>query len=212
MFTNSAFYFALLHIIAISLKNMGLISVQLSVVFITFNIAYWWINNKIPMGISSLLPVALFPLYGIMPGKEVASYYMNSIMMIFLGGFLVASCMQKWMLHKRIALNILSRTGGSVKKVLWSFMAISAFLSMWISNTATTIMMVSIAMALILNIEESNGDEKSTSAISVALLLGIAYSANVGECQQLSVQQPISFLFMCTTIYRVSIFLLLIGS
>ena len=180
MLKNSVFYFTLIHLIGVYLVNQNLMSQQAAVVLVTFNIAFWWISNRIPMGISSLLPVALFPIYGIMSGKQTASYYMNSIIMIFIGGFLVANAMQKWDLHKRIALTILSRSHGSVTRVLWSFMGISAFLSMWISNTATTVMMVSIALALIINIEETIEDSAKSSAISVALLLGIAYAANVG--------------------------------
>ena len=191
MAKNSVIYFSILHIVGIILTNIGIISSQVAVVLITLNIAFWWISNRVPMGVASLLPVALFPLYGVMNGKVTAAFYMNNILMIFIGGFLVASSMQKWNLHKRIALTILAKVGGSPKKVLWTFILISAFLSMWISNTATTIMMVSIAMALIINIEESSLDREKVSAFTIALLLGIAYAANVGGWRQLLELQQI---------------------
>ena len=180
MLKSSVFYFITAHIISIILKKHGIVSDQFAVALVTINIAYWWITARIPMGVSSLLPMALFPLYGIMSGKQTAAFYMNNILMIFIGGFLVAAAMQKWDLHKRIALSILDKVGGSPRRVLLAFIAISGFLSMWISNTATTIMMVSIAVALIINLEEKISDKKQIDSFAMAVLLGICYAANVG--------------------------------
>lgn len=141
--------------------------------------AAWWISEAIPLAATSLLPLVLFPLLGIMTGKETAPVYVNYIVFLYVGGFLIALAMQRWRLHKRIALNIVRTIGGTPARLVLGFMAATAFLSMWISNTATTIMMLAIALAVIGAEEERFGREK-TATLSVALLLGIAYSASVG--------------------------------
>jgi len=141
--------------------------------------AVWWITEAIPIAATALIPVVLFPFLGIMKGKEVAPIYFNHIIFLFIGGFIVALAMQKWDLHKRIALRIIMLIGTSPSKVILGFMAATAFLSMWISNTATTMMMIPIAMAIISRLED-NGDNKSVSKLSVGLLIGIAYAASIG--------------------------------
>ena len=110
--------------------------------------ATWWVTEAIPIPATALLPVALFPLLGIMTGKAVASTYFNNVILLFVGGFIVALAMQRWNLHRRLALWIVILIGGSPRRVLLSFMVATAFLSMWISNTATTMMMVPIAMSV----------------------------------------------------------------
>ena len=141
--------------------------------------AAWWITEIIPLAITSLLPVVLFPLFGIMDGKDVSATYFNHVIFLFIGGFLVALAMQKWDLHKRIALKILMITGVSPGRILMGFMLATAFLSMWISNTATTMMMIPILISIIQKLEESIGKE-DTSKYSIGLLLGVAYSASIG--------------------------------
>lgn len=141
--------------------------------------AIWWITEVIPLAITSLLPVALFPLLGIMNGKDVSSTYFNHVIFLFIGGFVVALAMQKWDLHKRIALKILMVTGIGPGRILLGFMAATAFLSMWISNTATTMMMVPILISIIQKLEETVG-KKNISKYSIGLLLGVAYSASIG--------------------------------
>ena len=141
--------------------------------------AVWWITEVVPLAVTSLLPVALFPLFGIMDGKEVSSVYYNDVIFLFMGGFLVALAMERWDLHRRIALNILSVTGVSPARILLGFMIASFFLSMWISNTATAMMMLPIAMALIGQLDGLMNN-KASSTFSVGLLLGIAYSASIG--------------------------------
>jgi len=141
--------------------------------------AVWWITEAVPLAITSLIPVAIFPLLGIMDGKDVSSTYFNHVIFLFIGGFMVALAMQKWNLHKRIALRILMFTGVSPARILLGFMFATAFLSMWISNTATAMMMIPIVISVIDKLEESIGD-KGTGKYATGLLLGIAYSASIG--------------------------------
>jgi len=141
--------------------------------------AVWWITEALPLAITSLLPVALFPLLGIMNGQDVSATYFNHVIFLFMGGFLIALAMERWNLHRRIALNILLITGVSPGRILMGFMLATAFISMWISNTATTMMMLPILMSIITKLEESV-DKKSVAAFSTGLLLAIAYSASIG--------------------------------
>jgi len=141
--------------------------------------AIWWVTEIIPLGITSLLPVLLFPMFGIMDGKAVSSTYFNDIIFLFIGGFMVALAIQKWHLHKRIALWILKKVGVSPARILFGFMLATAFISMWISNTATTMMMVPILISILAKLEEINGKEK-ISNYSIGVLLAVAYSATIG--------------------------------
>lgn len=141
--------------------------------------AIWWITEVVPLAVTALLPVVLFPLFGVMNGKDVSSAYFNHVIFLFIGGFLVALAMQKWNLHKRIALKILMLTGSSPARILLGFMIATAFLSMWISNTATAMMMVPILLSILVKLEEFV-DRKDLNRYSVGLLLGVAYSASIG--------------------------------
>ena len=141
--------------------------------------AVWWITEAVPLAATALLPVALYPLLGIMSGRAVAPVYFNSIIFLFLGGFVVALAMERWKLHRRIALAVILAVGGHARGVLMGFMAAAAFLSMWISNTATTMMMVPIAGAVIRRVEKHHPGPGSRR-FGVALLLGTAYGASVG--------------------------------
>jgi sodium-dependent dicarboxylate transporter 2/3/5 len=141
--------------------------------------AVWWVTETVPLAVTALIPVAVFPLLGIMNGKAVSSTYFNHIIFLFIGGFLMALAMEKWNLHKRIALKILILIGGGPARVLFGFMLATAFLSMWISNTATAMMMVPIVLSVLLKLEE-NLNEQDIKNYSVALLLGVAYSASIG--------------------------------
>ena len=116
---------------------------------ITILIALWWVTEIIPLAITSLLPVVLFPLFGIMDGKEVSAVYFNDVIFLFMGGFLMALAIQKWNLHKRIALWILKKVGVSPARILFGFMLATTFISMWISNTATTMLMVPILISIL---------------------------------------------------------------
>ena len=140
--------------------------------------AIWWMTEAVPLFATALMPLALFPLLGIMPGRVTAPIYLNSTIILFIGGFMIALTMQKWNLHRRIALGIIHCVGGGPARIVLGFMAASAFLSMWISNTATAVMTVPIGLAIILQVEERAGEK--AHKFTVGLLLGIAYGCSVG--------------------------------
>ncbi len=141
--------------------------------------AGWWITEAIPIPATSILPVALFPLLGIMDGRTTAQTYFNHLIFLFIGGFLFALSMQKWDLHRRIALRILRMLGTKPRRVILGFMLSTWFLSMWISNTASTMMMVPMAMAILIPFRE-HLEPKQAKRFSIALILGVAYSASIG--------------------------------
>lgn len=141
--------------------------------------AVWWITEAIPLAATSLVPLVAFPLLGLMTGKQTAPIYVNHIIFLFVGGFMIALAMEKWSLHKRIALWIIRTVGGGPNRLVLSFMIASAFLSMWISNTATAIMMLAIGLATIKEQEAAFGHERMHN-LNIALLLGIAYGASLG--------------------------------
>jgi sodium-dependent dicarboxylate transporter 2/3/5 len=122
--------------------------------------AILWITEIVPLAATSLLPVVLFPLLGIMNGKDVSSTYFNHVIFLFIGGFLVALAMQRWNLHTRIALRILMFTGSRPASILLGFMLSTAFLSMWISNTACAMMMISILISVMQKLEETTENVK----------------------------------------------------
>lgn len=142
-------------------------------------IAIFWMTEAIPLAATAMLPLALFPILGIADGKKVALQYMNSTVFLLIGGFLIALAMQRWHLHKRLALGVLSLFGSKPIAVLMGFMTATAGLSMWISNTATTLMMLPIALAVIHRFETVL-NERQVHQFTVGLLLAIAYSASIG--------------------------------
>lgn len=141
--------------------------------------AIWWITEAVPLAVTALLPVVLFPVFGVLDGQTVSSMYFNHLIFLFLGGFVMALAMERWNLHKRIAIKVLMFFGISPGRILMGFMAATAFLSMWMSNTATTMMMIPIALSIIYKLEEILGKEH-LGTYSIGLLLGIAYSASIG--------------------------------
>jgi len=141
--------------------------------------AIWWITEAIPLAATAMLPVALFPLFGVADGKTISTMYFNYLIFLFLGGFLMALAMERWDLHRRIAIKVLMFFGISPGRILMGFMIATAFLSMWMSNTATTMLMIPIALSIVYKLEEIVG-EAEIRPYSIGLLLGIAYSASIG--------------------------------
>ena len=141
--------------------------------------ATWWITDAIPLYATALLPLLLYPLLGILKGKLIAPIYINSTIFLFIGGFMIALTMEKWKLHKRIALFIIRFIGGGPARIVLGFMVAAAFLSMWISNTATAIMMVPIGLAIVLQLEEKF-EKAEIHKFTVGLMLGIAYACSMG--------------------------------
>jgi sodium-dependent dicarboxylate transporter 2/3/5 len=141
--------------------------------------AVWWITEAIPIPATALLPVFLFPALGILSGRETSAAYFNDVIFLFIGGFIMALAMQRWKLHKRIALKTILYMGTAEKKLLFGFMAATAIISMWVSNTATTMMVIPIVISIMAKLEEHSGSHKSAK-LSKALLLGVAYAASIG--------------------------------
>ena len=141
--------------------------------------AVLWISEAVPLAATALIPIVAFPLAGILNTGDTAKSYINSIIFLFIGGFLIALSMERWNLHRRIALNIIHVIGRRADFLVLGFMASSAFLSMWISNTATSVMMLPIGLAIISKMEDAFGKEK-THSLALILMLGIAYGCSIG--------------------------------
>ena len=141
-------------------------------------IATWWITEAIPIPVTSLLPLVLFPLTGGLDLKLTASSYGDKIIYFYMAGFFLAIAMEKWNLHKRIALNIINVVGYNKKSMLLGFMIATAFLSMWLSNTSTSIMMLPIGIAIVSQVSLKKNILNSN--FGKVLMLGIAYSASIG--------------------------------
>jgi solute carrier family 13 (sodium-dependent dicarboxylate transporter), member 2/3/5 len=151
--------------------------------------AIWWVTEAAHIAVTALLPLALFPLLGILPSQATATAYANHLVYLYLGGFIIALAMEKWNLHKRIALLTIRRIGTRTDRLILGFMATTAMLSMWISNTATTMMFLPVSMAVVNQLAESatvrgRSPQEAAgivrSAFGSVLLLGIAYAASIG--------------------------------
>ncbi|WP_430909288.1 SLC13 family permease [Maribacter sp. 2-571] len=141
----------------------------------------WWITEAVSISVTALLPLLLFPLLKVMPIAEVGANYGSPIVFLFFGGFVLALALEKVNLHKRIALGIIKITGTSPDRVVLGFMIATATLSMWISNTASTVVMLPIATSVIrLLIDDADGFTKDDNNFALSVMLGIAFSANAG--------------------------------
>jgi sodium-dependent dicarboxylate transporter 2/3/5 len=149
------------------------------VLAIAFLVIFLWITEAIPMAASALLPLILFPLLNIMPVKEVAKSYGDPIIFLFMGGFFLGLAIEKWNLHKRIALNIVRLSGTNGNSIILGFVIATGTISMWLSNTATTMMLFPIATSVIFVIKE-NHTQGNQQNFSIALMLVIAYASNLG--------------------------------
>lgn len=151
--------------------------------------ATWWMCESMPIPATSLLPIALFPLLGIMKTQAATAPYANHLIFLFMGGFIIALSMQRWNLHRRIAMNIVRAVGFSPGRLIFGFMAATAVLSAFVSNTATTVMMMPIGLAIISHVIEEGRKEgldkeidfsPENFAFGLNLMLGIAYAASIG--------------------------------
>lgn len=140
----------------------------------------WWVTEALPMPVVALLPLILFPLLGISKIDEVAAPYANPVIFLFLGGFMIGLAIEKWNLHKRIALSIVKTTGTSGDRIVLGFILATGLMSMWLSNTATTMMMYPIAMSVIKVMEDTSETKGNLNNLAVCLLLAIAYASNFG--------------------------------
>ena len=139
-----------------------------------------WVTEALPMPVVALLPLVLFPLLNIAPLAATASSYANPVIFLFMGGFMLGLAIEKWNLHRRIALNIVRLTGTSGDKIILGFIIATGALSMWLSNTATTMMMLPIAMSVIHVIKENNQNKKGINNFSVSVMIAIALASNLG--------------------------------
>ncbi|MCF7619817.1 DASS family sodium-coupled anion symporter [Bacillus sonorensis] len=151
----------------------------------TLWVAAWWITEAVPIPAASLLPIVLLPLTGALEGSVVTASYGDPIVFLFLGGFLIALAMERWNLHKRIALHIISVVGTSTSRIVLGFMAATGFLSMWVSNTAAVMMMLPIGTAIIYQVSDVMKAERKDLAaekekFSKALIFGIGYAGTIG--------------------------------
>jgi len=142
----------------------------------------WWATEAVPIAVTALVPMVAFPLLGIANMQDTSAPYANKVIYLFLGGFVVAFAMQRWNLHRRIALSVLQHVGGNGRSLVGGFMLASAVISMWVMNTSTTMMLLPIAVSIITVIHNTvdHLDDRGRAAFQYALLLGVAYGATIG--------------------------------
>ena len=152
-----------------------------SLLSITLWMALWWVTESVPISVTALLPIILFPLTGAVDLTTTTASYGHKYIFLYMGGFILAIAIEKWNLHKRIALNIIKIIGTDVSKIIFGFMVATAFLSMWISNTATAVMMLPIGMSIVAQLQDNpDTEENENLTFGKALMLSIAYSASIG--------------------------------
>src|SRR5690606_24439470 len=142
--------------------------------------ATWWITEAVPIPATALLPLVLFPLLDIQSIGDTAAPYANPVIFLFLGGFVIALAMQRHGLHRRIALGVVRRMGVKPTVLVFGFMVATAFVSMWVSNTATAVMMLPIGLSVIQLVQPDAGEGPMQFNFAIALMLGIAYGASIG--------------------------------
>ena len=176
LFTGPMIFFIL-----IFLPNVLINENADAVIAVALWMVIWWVTEAVSISVTALLPLLLFPILKVMPIGDVGANYGSPIVFLFFGGFVMALALEKVKLHKRIALNIIRLTGTTANKVVLGFMIATAVLSMWISNTASTVVMLPIAMSVInLLIEDEDGFTKRDRNFALSVMLGIAFAANAG--------------------------------
>ncbi|MDZ7754769.1 MAG: DASS family sodium-coupled anion symporter [Gammaproteobacteria bacterium] len=159
----------------------GMSPEAMKVAAVTVLMATFWITEAIPIPATALFPIALFPLLAVLPTAKVTAAYGNHLIYLFLGGFFIAMAIERWQLHRRIALHTVRVVGTTPDRVVLGFMLATAFLSAWISNTATAMIMVTIALAVLRQVSGvAEGDDLKPTRFGATLMLGIAYAASIG--------------------------------
>lgn len=161
----------------------GLSTEANSVLAVTLWVATWWITEAIPIPVTSLLPIFLLPVTGALDSTTVTSSYGNDIIYLFLGGFFIATAMEKWNLHRRMALGIIAFIGTSTQRILLGFMGATAFLSMWVSNTAAVMMIIPMGLAITAQVAtalKGKPEEHELPKFEKALIFGIGYAGTIG--------------------------------
>lgn len=163
-------------------NSTGLNPQALAMLALAAWMAIWWITEAIPIAATAFLPLILMPLLGILPISDVSSNYMHPTVLLYMGGFLLATGIEKWNLHRRIALNIINLVGSDLRKIVLGFILATGILSMWISNSATTLMMLPIGLAVVNQFKDQLGSTKQaiSESLGKSIMLGIAYSASIG--------------------------------
>lgn len=180
LINNVGLVFGGLSFLAILMTNpFSLFFKENFILAVTVLMFCWWIFETVPLPITALLPLILFPMLNILSIKDVANSYADPSIFLFMGGFFLAIAIEKWNLHKRIALNIIRFTGFNGNKIILGFILATGFLSLWLSNSATTMMMFPIALSVIKIMERNNINKKSFYNFSLSLMLSIAYASNV---------------------------------
>lgn len=159
---------------------LGLAPNALIVLALAIWMAIWWISEVIPIGATALLPMVVLPLLGVTPMKAVVTPYMNPFIVLMMAGFMAALTIERWGLHRRLALRVLVALGASPRRLVLGMMVATAMSSMWISNTAATLIMLPIGMALLQRLEDDGAEAGAVRQLGVAMFLGIAYSASIG--------------------------------
>jgi sodium-dependent dicarboxylate transporter 2/3/5 len=168
-------------IAALSLPMPVVISGPARVVLgMTLWMAIYWISEAVPLAVASLIPLVILPVFAVMPMDVTARFYADPNIFLFMGGFFLALAMEKCALQKRIALHLIGVAGSGPRGLLGGFLMATAFISMWVSNTATTMMMLPIALAVIAQLKKNPQGASVDPRFSTSLMLGIAYASNIG--------------------------------
>lgn len=152
-----------------------------AVAAITVLMGVWWATEALPLAATALIPIAIFPLLGVATMSEAGAPYASATIFLFMGGFLIALALQRWNLHRRLALMVVKAIGTSPKRIILGFMIATGVLSMWVSNTATAVVMLPIGTSVLQLTAGTVGGMKNQKKFATALMLGIAYAASIGS-------------------------------
>ena len=188
-------FFPIAFILLSTLLNPSVVNPNIGIMLgIAIWMLGWWVTEVVPIAITSLLPILLFPLTGIVSGEEISKVYFNEVIFLYIGGFLLALSIEKWEVHKRIASRTLMFFGQGTFQILAGFMLVTSLLSMWMSNTSIALLMLPIGISVIEKLIEIYG-EKELGRFNAGLLLGIAYASSIGGMATL-IGTPTNLVFL----------------